>query len=349
LLAAGLAAVAPLLWINDAMVLSEALYVPMIALTVLAAYQFWDRPAPWSAALLGGAIALAGLTRAEALLLGAFIVLPLAWGRRRQLGWGRSAALVAVAGAVCLALVVPWVGYNLARFEEPTTMTAGTGAVLSAGSCDVAYDGEFVGYYGANCFQQYVDMGWEQWPDPRSEESVRDVPSRRAALRYIREHLGELPRVAAFRVARMWHLYKPADDIRLDYQIEGRGRSASITGFWFAAACAPFAVAGLVVLVRRRIPVSPLVAQALTVSLTAALTFGVTRYRVPADAALVVAAAVGIDAALRHWYPVAQDGTIAPRPRNDPVAISASSSPSPSPDPHPVDAHRRDHELDPLP
>lgn len=314
LVAAGLAAVYPLLWINDAMVLSESLYVPLVALVMLAAYRFWDDPSGSNTALLGGAIALAGLTRAEALLLGAFVVLPLTWGRRRELGLGGATGRVAIAGGVCVALVAPWIGYNLVRFEEPTTMTAGTGAVLSAGSCDVAYDGEFVGYYGANCYQQYVDMGWEVWPDPTAEESVRDVPSRRAAVRYIREHLEEWPRVAWFRTGRLWYLYKPTQDLQLDYQIEGRGRRASQAGALLYVVVLPAAVAGVVVLARRRIPVSPLVAQAMAVTLTAAFTFGVTRYRVPADAAMVVAAAVAADAVLRRWWPARTDGTITARP-----------------------------------
>jgi 4-amino-4-deoxy-L-arabinose transferase-like glycosyltransferase len=310
LVALGLGAIYPMLWINDGMVLSESLYVPMVALVMLAAYRFWDRPDVASAVLFGGAVALAGLTRAEALLLGLVIVF-LVWGRRRELG--RAAiGRVALAGGVCVALCAPWLIHNLARFEEPTFMTAGTGAVLSAGSCDVAYHGDSVGYYGASCFDQYVEMGWAEWPDAREEESVRDVPSREAAMRYIRENLGELPRVAAFRVARMWYLYRPDQDLQLDWAVEGRGEDASRWGAYLYALVMPAAIAGLVVTKLRRLPISPLVAPAVVVSLTAALTFGVTRYRVPADAAAVVAAAVAIDAAVR-WLAAGSRGSIAGR------------------------------------
>jgi hypothetical protein len=188
-------------------------------------------------------------------------------------------------------------------------MTAGTGAVLSAGSCDVAYDGAFVGYYGANCFDQYVKMGWEQWPDPTEEESVRDVPPRRAALRYIRENLSDWPRVAAFRVGRMWQLYKPTQDVDLDVNVEGRGRGPSTVGLWMYFVLLPFAVAGVVITKRRGLPISPLLAPAVVVSLTAALSFGVTRYRVPADGVLVVAAAVALDQ-LWRWLRDRPGGTI---------------------------------------
>lgn len=322
LLAGGLAAVHPLLWVNDAMVLSESLYVPMVALVMLAAYRYWDHPDRVGAVALGATVALAGLTRAEALLLGPLVLIPLAWGRRRPLGVRTATGHVLWGGVVALGLVLPWMGYNLARFEEPTLLTAGTGAVLSAGSCDVAYDGEFVGYYGANCFQQYVDLGWVRWPDTRAEESVRDVPSRQGALRYIREHLGAWPRVAMFRVARMWQAYRPFQGVRLDYQIEGRGRWASWAGLVTHLVLLPAGVVGLVAVRRRRLPLSPLLAPAVVVSLTAAMTFGVTRYRVPADAALVVAAAVGIDAAWRRWWSSGGDATIveAAAPPEEPLS-----------------------------
>ena len=47
----------------------------------------------------------------------------------------------------------------------------------------------------------------------------------------------------------------------------------------------------------------------LVITVTAALAFGTTRYRVPADVALVVAAGVGVAALLSRWRaPSGQDG-----------------------------------------
>jgi hypothetical protein len=121
----------------------------------------------------------------------------------------------------------------------------------------------------------------------------------------------------------MWHLYKPfslhgtgTETVVLDYGVEGRGRVATWVGEAVYFLLLPFGVVGLVVLARRRIPISPLVAQFASVTLTAALTFGVTRYRVPADAALVLAAAVAGDSLLRRWWPAPDDGSISPRPRS---------------------------------
>ncbi len=314
IIAGGVAALYPMLWINDGMVLSESLYVPLIAAVILAAYWFWDRPEILTASVLGLACAVAATARAEAVFLLPLLFVPLSAGVWRRLGLPAAVRSVLSGGVAAALLLVPWMGYNFMRFEESALMTSQTGAVLSAGSCDVAYHGEHVGYYGANCFEQYVDSGWTSWPDTRAEESVRDVPPREGAIRYIRENLSELPRVMVFRIGRMWDLYKPGQNVALNYNVEGRGRIASWAGLVFYVFLLPLAAWGVWVLWRRRIPVSPLLSQAAMVTITAALTFGVTRYRVPADVSLVVAAAVGFDQALRMRVPVHDDGSVSPRP-----------------------------------
>jgi hypothetical protein len=50
------------------------------------------------------------------------------------------------------------------------------------------------------------------------------------------------------------------------------------------------AIVGLVVLRRRRVPILPFLAFAVSVTITAAMTFGITRYRAPVDALLPVLA-----------------------------------------------------------
>ena len=73
----------------------------------------------------------------------------------------------------------------------------------------------------------------------------------------------------------------------------------------------PFAGVGLVSLWRRRISILPLVAGPVIVTFSAATTFGVTRYRAPAEVAIVLAAAVGMVATvgwLRGRRPAAATG-----------------------------------------
>ena len=61
--AAGLGAVYPLLWVADGSLMSESLYALMIAVALICAFGALDEPTPWRAAALGAATALATLTR----------------------------------------------------------------------------------------------------------------------------------------------------------------------------------------------------------------------------------------------------------------------------------------------
>jgi 4-amino-4-deoxy-L-arabinose transferase-like glycosyltransferase len=291
LLAGGIGALYPQLWINDGMLLSESLAALMVAITLLVAYTFWERPTLWWAAGLGAAIGLTSLARAEQLLLFAFAVLPLVLFLR-DIDLKRKLQLLVACGAVGFVLVAPWVGYNLVRFEKPVLFTGGTGGVLSAGSCDEVYYGEYIGYY-ANCFRG-------PYPPASADESVRDAVARDEAFEYIGEHKERLPIVIAARVGRVWGVFKPGQTTFLDWWLEGRGRTASWLGLFSFYALMPCAVVGVLALRRRKIPIMPLVALAIVVTLAAALSFGVTRYRAPAEVAIVIAAAVGIDAAIRR-------------------------------------------------
>jgi hypothetical protein len=153
--------------------------------------------------------------------------------------------------------------------------------------------GKLIGYY-ANCFQG-------PWPAPNLDESQRDLVPRKQAVQYTKDHISRLPLVMAARVGRLWGVFKPGQTTALDWWIEGRGRAPSWIGLFAYYALWPFAIFGLVVLRRRKIPILPLVAVALIATFAAAITFGVTRYRAPAEVALVVAAAVGAGAAWTKW------------------------------------------------
>ena len=72
--------------------------------------------------------------------------------------------------------------------------------------------------------------------------------------------------------------------------LEGRGvwqsRLATFEYFPLLA----LSILGLVVLRRRRVPILPFLAIAATITITAATSFGITRYRAPVDAMLPVLA-----------------------------------------------------------
>ena len=300
-IAAVLAAIHPMLWINDIMLMSEALYAPLVLLTVIAAYRFIDEPTYGRVALLGLSISIAALTRAEAAFLFGFMVLPLIFWVIK-VGWGRRFALLAVCWAVGIATLAPWLGYNLARFEEPVLMTSATGAVLMAGSCDTAWEGDSLGYW-ALCFDQR-----ELWDDleaayPGStldppdqvvyDESVIDAWNREQAVEYITDNTDRLPVVVAARIGRALEVYRVSHTLNLNWRIEGRGKLPSTVGLWLYYLLVPLTLLGFVDLRRRRISLTPLLSFWGAVLLAVATTFGVTRYRLPIDLAMIIAGAIG--------------------------------------------------------
>jgi 4-amino-4-deoxy-L-arabinose transferase-like glycosyltransferase len=288
LVAAGIAAIYPQLWINDGVLLSESIVVLVVACALHTMYTFWRRPTLRNAIVLGLVCGVAAIGRNELLLLFPVVAIPLAL-LVRNLEWRpriRLAVAACLAGAV---VVAPWVLFNLTRFNEPTTTSSSLGSVLSAANCDSTYYGSTIGYYD-NCFHG---------PWPTGDESERDLAPRHQAIEYMKDHITRLPVVVLARVGRMWGLFKPGQTTFFDWSIEGRGRAPSWIGLFAFYLLIPFAVGGLVGLRRRRITILPLLAAPVILTIAAAATFGVTRYRAPAEVSIVVAAAVGIVATAR--------------------------------------------------
>jgi len=295
-LSALLAATYPMLWINDFRYLSESIYIPIVAVLIMACYRFWAKPGWGSAAFLGGMIGLSSLTRGEGIFLLAFTVPPLLWGMR-SLTVKHRLALGAVVSGVAFAVLGPWVAHNLSRFPTPVTVTSGTGMVLIHGSCDQAFYGDAIGYYSFACANVLTPL--DKNPAMAAEE-VADAEARSKAITYITANADQLPVVMLARAGRMWDIYDVEGNIRFNAVLEGRGETPSRIGLWFYAALIPFGILGLLDLRRRGIPLSPIVGLAAAVTLTAMLSFGITRYRIPADVALVIAAAIGFDLVVRR-------------------------------------------------
>jgi len=309
-IAAGIAAVHPGLWINDGLVMSESVGALTIALVVWASYTCLTQPTAWRMAALGAAAGLAGLARAEALLLVPLLVVPVAFTQRgdpdRRPVYPRIRWLSAAAVG-CLLVLGPWVGANLLRFNRPMLMSTNDGLTLLGTNCDAAYRGSSQGLWSLQCIAA-VDTdgdGVDDWteledgtPMLRSDQDESDQSAmyRSAALRYARDHLDELPKVMAHRVGRVWGVV----DLRqqTDFYNEGEGRHRAVSR---AAAVGFFAVAalgivGMVLLRLRRQPVWPILAHLVATTITAALFYGLLRFRIGAEVALVVAAAVPLEA-----------------------------------------------------
>jgi 4-amino-4-deoxy-L-arabinose transferase-like glycosyltransferase len=296
LVAAGIAAVYPNLWVNDALTMSESLSTLCVAALLLAAVRFADEPSYRTAAWCGVAGGFCVLARAELALLVVLAVVPVAllvrsapW--RRRLGW------VAVAGGIAVAVLVPWSVYNVARFDRPVLISTNDGLTLGGANCATDYDTTAVGLWHLDCLGPGV-LTTDQLEDP----SVVSERYRDQAFDYIADNVRRLPRVMLVRVGRTWNLYDPAQMVRFT-EPEGRELPVSWAGLVTYYTLVPLAVAGAVVLRRRRRPVWPLVATAVTVTATSALFYGHIRFRTPAETAIVVLAAVALTAWLAPSSP----------------------------------------------
>ena len=323
LLAAGYAH----LWINDEMLMSESMYVLTIAFAVWTSYRFWDRPRLRTAALMGFGIMLAALSRAEAISLFPFLAIPFAFLVTRKRGgpvqWKQGFKFAATSCLVGALLLAPWVGYNLTRFDHPVLLSNGAGSVLMVANCDSTvpagqldagayrgtYHGTYVGYWSIFCAAglpkklehfyslkraAYLTQQLGDIPGTDTnffgDESTHEVAWRAVGTAEVKDHLSQLPAVVVLRVARMWDLFRPNQNIILNGILEGRGELQSRIATYEYFPLLALSILGLVLLRRRRVPILPFLAIALTITITAATSFGITRYRAPVDAMLPVLA-----------------------------------------------------------
>jgi len=307
LTAAVIAAVYPGFWINDGLVMAESLTALAVAAALLVAARYRTAPSPRLALWLGFWIGVGALARAETLLLAALVAVPLMLISHSD--WRARITRVAVVGVATSALVAPWVVPNLVRFEEPVVMSHGDGLVLVGANNDAVYQGGGLGFWFPP--GEFIDA------EGRFDDTDPSVDSREAraqAITYIGDHLGDQPRVMAARLGRLWSVYRPLATAQLNTQ-EGRELWAShlsIAGFYLIA---PLALVGWWRLGRgwTRWLLGVMVVH---VSLMGALFYGIPRFRVPAEVALVVAAAIGI-----HW--LANLGICRPPPTSSSPASSS--------------------------
>lgn len=301
-IAALLAALHPLLWINDAMLMSESFYQPVIVITLLLATAYGQGPSRRLAAWVGALIGLAALVRGEAMLLGLFLLAPLV-GLARALPRSERVKQLFIGAAAAVAVVAPWVVYNNIRFAEVVTLTSTTGNVLLAGSCETAWSGPSMGYW-ANCFAE--DDLWEAYEqafpgitargDERViyDESLIDRFNRDHALDWIGDNLRRWPEVMLARVGRALEFYRVADTLHWSWALEGRWKGPSTFGLGLYYLLILPSAYGMWLMRRAGQRLTPLLATWPVVIVSAALTFGLTRYRVPVDIAMIVLASIAL-------------------------------------------------------
>jgi 4-amino-4-deoxy-L-arabinose transferase-like glycosyltransferase len=285
-IAGAIAALYPNLWLYDGLLMPEALAGVLVALALLLSYRLLRTGGWQSAAWLGAIVGLAALTRGEMLLLVPLLVLPVCLARHTD-QLGARLRLVGVATLAAALVIAPWTIYNLQRFEKPVLISTAIDTTLGGANCDAVYHGTQIGAWNDACFSDITSRP--------IEESVAASEVRSRTAHYVEHHLSRTPLVALARLGRAWDVFKPADNVTLG-ELQRRPRAWS----WFAlamyVALIPFALAGANILRRRGMSLVPFVAMITLVAGTAVLFWGNPRFRRPAEIAIVVLAAVALDA-----------------------------------------------------
>ena len=294
IIAGGLAATYPNLWVPDGSLMAESMAMFATALAVYFAYRYWRDPQWWRLAAVGAASGAGALSRSELILIVPLMVVPLAILAQGVARRDRVKGMVAAA-MVAVMLMTPWFVFNLTRFEKTELLSTQFGPLLSSANCDEIWRGHHKSYFSINCTEQIrlreVPAGLDQ-----SEE---DGIYRRAAIAYIKDHTDLIPGVVAARVAAIVGLYNPELQIRIDGTIEGRGVGVARAGMYSFYALALLSVAGAIALRRRRtVPVFPLLVPPVMVLFTVVVTYASTRFRASAEVVLCVLAAVTVEAAI---------------------------------------------------
>jgi 4-amino-4-deoxy-L-arabinose transferase-like glycosyltransferase len=206
-IAAGLTAVHPYMILMSAVLLSEAVFVPLMLASLWGMAALWDRETGGKAAIatalgVGCASAAAVLTRPSWLL---FVPAMLAaWGAcralaRRPIGPAlRGAALVAAGFA---AVMAPWWHRNATIYGEFVPTALWMGASL--------YDGLNPKANGASDMRFLADP--DVWP---MDERDQDAELARRAKAFARAEPGKALRLAAVKLARYWSPWPNAEIAR---------------------------------------------------------------------------------------------------------------------------------------
>jgi 4-amino-4-deoxy-L-arabinose transferase-like glycosyltransferase len=280
LIAAGLAALYPILIAADGAMMTESTYGVFAAFALVVAYRLLDRPSLGFALLLGALLGLAALARGEALLLLPLLLLAIVRGRG---GWRTAAGVVAMFAIV----IMPWTIRNWSAFDRPVLIATEGGETLAGANCDVTYYGNRIGTWQYSCARF----------NGRGNEAVELDKAGHRGVRFARDHAGRVPLVLAARVARTWGLWQP-------FAVpEGRRAWVQRIGAAIYFALLPLAAWGIVLLRRRGVPLLIVLAPFVTVTVTTLLAYGQIRFRHSAELSLVVLAAVAVDRLLpaRRW------------------------------------------------
>lgn len=286
-IAAVVAALYPGFWVFDGEVMSEALVMLLAAVTILAANRCFRRCTTGRVAVLGLLTGLCALTRAELVLLVPLVALPtVLW--QRSFTMRRRLALCGLAVAVAVAPMVPWFARNAVVFHHPVTLSDQLPITIAAANNAQTYHGPLTGSW---CFTCLLSA---RFP-PSDDESDEAIYWQHQAEQYIKAHKVRALEIAIDRVGLEWGFSAPILHADQDF-LEGWPVPVSDAWLFWYYPLIVLGAAGVVILRRRRQPIYPLIAMFVVTTFTAFVTYGNYRFRSESEVALVVLAAVSLDA-----------------------------------------------------
>ena len=227
-------------------------------------------------------IGLATLTRSEALLLVPILVVPLAWR-------ARGAGVVRIAAVACLGtalLVVPWTVRNYTVFHQVVLISTNEGSVWAGANCDSTYYGPGIGTWNVGCLPPR---------DFHQNEAQDSDANRRKGFDYAEAHASRLSLVVPVRILRTWNFFKPGEQAFVAEAHPLRVEYANLVVYFLML---PLAAYGMLLLVKRKVTVLPLVAPFVLATVMSATLYGYPRFWHAAHIPFVVLAA----GALVHLY-----------------------------------------------
>jgi 4-amino-4-deoxy-L-arabinose transferase-like glycosyltransferase len=299
LVAAGIAAIDPL-WVQQSgFLMSESIYLVIIPTMLLFALRCIDRPSRRDIAVLGVLIALATLTRSEALdflvLLGVPVVLLAVRPWRDRITFG----MLLLAGVALL--IGPWLVRNDMDFGS-LILSSNGGDTLSGSYCAPTFSPKNPAFGGFDNDCQFgvtaVLVSEARPPDHARHWTELNLNAQLSHLAksYALHHLSDLPGVVLAREGRAWGVYAPGTELEFDVAEDQNGaRGPKQAGQVLNWVLLPLAVVGGFGLARQSRRRLVLVAVPLVVvAINAAVFYGSTRIRTAAEPSIAVLAAVGL-------------------------------------------------------
>src|SRR5581483_6459112 len=275
---------------NTTQLLSDPLFGLLLVVVLLAADHYRRRPSLARAAIVGGVLGVAILTRANGSLVAVPIVLWMAWTSRRA-GWPVVLARAGVAAIVGIAMLVPWLARNEARMHAFVPVATQSGSVLG-------------GAYNSKMLDR-DNPSWGTWDYASVIGPYFSAPSevawdrtvRRAGLEWIGHHKGGTVKLWVMHAQRYFDLFWE-QGARPKVLQGNPSPSRTVNLFavpeWWAFAV--LAVLGLFDLRRRHAlgPWAPGLLLFAGLAFSGVFLADATRYRSPGDFVVILLAAVWV-------------------------------------------------------